>query len=101
MPKISCSVNEPLISLIRACVANEILKWVGCVRRGRGEAVLGIVGGSVTFSVLNGDSISDENMPFYIISLYIFFLFFPFKKSERPEIVAFNRIVVNYNVHFF
>ena len=24
------------ISLIRACVANEILKWVGCVRRGGG-----------------------------------------------------------------
>ena len=24
------------ISLIRACVANEILKWVGCVREGGG-----------------------------------------------------------------
>ena len=27
--------------------------------------------------------------------------FFPFKKSEQPQIVAFNRIVVNYNIHFF
>ena len=26
--------------------------------------------------------------------------FFPLKKSEQPEIVAFNRIVVNYNIHF-
>ena len=26
---------------------------------------------------------------------------FPFKKSEKSQIVAFNRIVVNYNVHFF
>ena len=25
---------------------------------------------------------------------------FRFKKSEQPQIVAFNRIVVNYNVHF-
>ena len=34
---ISQHTNDNLaifISLIRACVANEILKWVGCVRRG-------------------------------------------------------------------
>ena len=41
------------------------IKWVGCVRRG-GEAVLGIVGGGVTFRFLNGDAILDENMPFYV-----------------------------------
>ena len=37
------------------------------------------------------------------IYIYIFFFFFvfPFKKSEQPEIVAFNRIVVTYNIHFF
>ena len=34
------------------------------------------------------------------IFLFFFFGFFPLKKSE-PEIVAFNRIVVNYNIHFF
>ena len=25
--------------------------------------------------------------------------FFPFKKSEQPQIVAFNRIVLNCNIH--
>ena len=29
-------------------------------------AVLGIVGGGVTFRFLNGDAIPDENMPFFI-----------------------------------
>ena len=37
------------------------IKMVGCVR-----AVLGIVGGGVTFRFLNGDAIPDENMPFFI-----------------------------------
>ena len=42
------------ISLIRACLANEILK------------VLGIVSGGVTFRFLNDEAIPDENMPFYV-----------------------------------
>ena len=29
-------------------------------------AVIGIVGGGVTFRFLNGDAIPDENMPFFI-----------------------------------
>ena len=29
-----------------------------------------------------------------------FFCFFSLKKSEQPEIVAFNRIIVNYSIHF-
>ena len=28
-------------------------------------------------------------------------LFFALKKSEQAEIVAFNRLLVNYNIHFF
>ena len=28
------------------------------------------------------------------------FRFFALKKSEQPEIVAFTRILVNYNIHF-
>ena len=37
----------------------------------------------------------------YIIYIYIFFsAFFPLKKAEQPEIAAFNRIVVNSNIHF-
>ena len=35
-------------------------------RGGEGGAVLGIVGGGVTFRFLNGDAIPDENMPFFI-----------------------------------
>ena len=38
---------------------------------GGGGAVLGIVGGGVTFCFLNGDAIPDENMPFFI-RLYAF-----------------------------
>ena len=60
-----------------------------------GGAVLGIVGGGVTFRFLNGEAILDENMLFWVR-----FSFFPFKKSEQPQIVAFNRIVVNYNIYF-
>ena len=33
---------------------------------GGGGAVLGIVGGGVTFRFLNGDAIPDEKMPFFI-----------------------------------
>ena len=33
---------------------------------GGGGAVLGIVGGGVTFRFLNGDAIPDENMPFFV-----------------------------------
>ena len=61
-----------LISLIRACVANEILNGRLCTRgvcvRGGwgGGAVLGIVGGGVTLLFLNGDAIPDVNMPFFI-----------------------------------
>ena len=32
--------------------------------------------------------------------LSIYYRSFRFKKSEQPQIVAFNRIVENYNVHF-
>ena len=32
----------------------------------RGGAVLGIVGGGVTFRFLNGEAIPNENMPFYV-----------------------------------
>ena len=46
-------------------------------------------------------------IPFLHKHIYIYiFLFFCFrfclliKKSEQPQIVAFNRIVVNYNIHF-
>ena len=31
-----------------------------------GGAVLGTVGGGVTFRFLNGEAIPDENMPFYV-----------------------------------
>ena len=34
------------------------------------------------------------------IYIYIYYRSFCFKKSEQPQIVAFNRIIVNYNVHF-
>ena len=58
------------ISLIRACVTNEILKWSAEYAGGRGGggwgAVVRIVGGGVTFRFLNGDAIPDENMPFYV-----------------------------------
>ena len=60
----SCLSSTLFISLVHACVANEILKWVGCVRRG--GAVLGIVGGGVTFRFLNGEAILDENMLFWV-----------------------------------
>ena len=58
--------TEPtlFISLIRPCVANEILKWVGYVRWG--GAVVGIVGGGVTLRFLNGEAILDENMLFWV-----------------------------------
>ena len=46
------------------CVANEILKWVGCVRRG--GAVLGIVGGGVRFRFLHGEAIFEEYMLFWV-----------------------------------
>ena len=36
----------------------------------------------------------------YIYIYIVFFAFIPLKKSEQPEIVAFNRIVVNYNIHY-
>ena len=36
------------------------------------------------------------------IYIYIYiYRSFRFKKSEQPQIVAFNRIVVNYNVQFY
>ena len=34
------------------------------------------------------------------IYIYIYYRSFRFEKSEQPQIVAFNRIVVKYNVHF-
>ena len=40
--------------------------WL-CTRGSGGRgAVLGIVGGGVTFRFLNGDAIPDENMPFFV-----------------------------------
>ena len=50
--------------LICACVANEILKWVSCVQGGGGQSPELSVGCDVRF--LNGDAISDENMPFFV-----------------------------------
>ena len=36
------------------------------------------------------------------IYIYIYiYCFFALKESEQAEIVAFNRLVVNYNIHFF
>ena len=32
---------------------------------------------------------------------FFFFAFFPLKKSEQPEIAAFNKIVVNYIIYIF
>ena len=55
---------NPFLSRQYACVANEILKWIGCVRPG--GAVLGIVGGGVTFRFLNGEAILDKNMLFWV-----------------------------------
>ena len=53
--------------LIRACVANENLKWLAVYAvGGGGGAVLGIVGGGVMFRFLNSEAIPDENMPFYV-----------------------------------
>ena len=43
---------------------------------GGGRAVLGIVGGCVTFRFLNLDAISDQNMPFFI---RLYALVVPFK----------------------
>ena len=40
------------------------IKMVGCLRRGC--AVVGIVGGGVTFRFLNGEAILDENMLFWV-----------------------------------
>ena len=40
-----------------------LMASAGCVR---GRAVLGIVGGGVTFRFSNGDAIPVENMPFFV-----------------------------------
>ena len=40
--------------------------YAGVLGGGGEGAVLGIVGGGVTFRFLNGDAIPDENMPFFI-----------------------------------
>ena len=55
------------ISFIRACLANEILKWVGCVGWG-GSPRNCRWGCDVPF--FKGDAIPDENMPFFI-RLYV------------------------------
>ena len=39
-----------------------------CMLGEGGGAVLGIVGGGVTFCFLNGDAIPDKNMPFFVSS---------------------------------
>ena len=39
---------------------------LGCVRGEGGGAVVGIVGGGVTFHFLNGDAIPYENMPLFV-----------------------------------
>ena len=46
------SINPLFISLIRACVANEIIKMGQLCTPGGGGAVLGIVGGGVMFRFL-------------------------------------------------
>ena len=51
------------ILIIRACVTNEIIKWLAGVG---GGTALGIVGRGVTFCFLNGDAFPDKNMPFFI-----------------------------------
>ena len=64
---ISLKFGRPLfISLIRACVANKILKRIGsvCEGRGGGGVELRIVNVGVTFRFVNRDAISDQNMPF-------------------------------------
>ena len=52
-----------IISLIRACVSNEILERGSSVR---GGVLLRILGGGVPSGSLNPDPISDKNMPFSI-----------------------------------
>ena len=56
------------ISLKHAYIANQILKWVSCVRGGGGGGgggpVLAIVSGSLTFCFLNADAISDKTCHF-------------------------------------
>ena len=59
-----CVCNVIFNSLIRACVANEILKRFGSVRVGDGGSPRNCWWG-VTFGVLNRDPISDQNNSFF------------------------------------
>ena len=55
------------ISLIHACAANEILKWVHCVCRGGGGGQSSELSVGVRRSgFLNGEAIPDENMLFNV-----------------------------------
>ena len=61
----SCSSSQILlfISLIRMRSKRDIKMGRLCTP---GGAVLGIVGGGVTFRFLNGEAILDENMLFWV-----------------------------------
>ena len=66
------------ISLIRACVSNEILERGSSIRGGEGGGVLlGILGGGVPPGSLKPDPISDQNMPF---SVRLYALVVPLKR---------------------
>ena len=59
------------ITLIRACVANEIFKKGRlCTRGGGGGQSSELSVGGVTFRFLNRDAISDQTMPFLYIYVY-------------------------------
>ena len=71
MLSLSCNhIISPFISLVHACVSNEILEKGSSVGRegglGGGGDVLGILGGVVPPGSLNPDPISDQNMSFFI-----------------------------------
>ena len=55
------------ISLIRACISNEILERGSSVREGGGGGgLLGVLDGGVPPGSLNPDPMSDQNMQFFI-----------------------------------
>ena len=71
----------------------ELLAWI--VSFVGGDVI--VVRGEVECFVKEG--LADGGVEVFIVYIYIYICFFPLKKSEQPEIVAFNRVVVNY-IHF-